>query len=129
MIFRRVFHLLCWVTTLFMYCNATQETSDPFAKRQVISQTPIMSPNVGGILGGLLPAILPVIFMLGIGAFLLPVIGILLFGSSGGPGGPFDGFGMKRSFSFKDNLLFSPEKMIELLQTVTKAIEEASKKP
>ncbi|KFM73908.1 hypothetical protein X975_01892, partial [Stegodyphus mimosarum] len=68
------------------------------------------------------------ILILGIGAFLLPAIGLLLFGSSGGFGGFFDGFSKKRSSNLGvDHPLFSTEKLIELIQTVTKALEEASK--
>lgn len=117
----------CLFTAILASSNASLKASDSSTKRQIATQTPIMSPNIGGPLGNILPAILPIILIFGLGAFLLPALGVLLFGSSGGFGGLFDGFGKKRSFNVKDNALFSPEKLLELVQTVTKAIEEASK--
>ncbi|GBL75421.1 hypothetical protein AVEN_194608-1 [Araneus ventricosus] len=99
-------------------------------ERQLATSPPLLSSNLGAGLGGLtniIPAVLPIILILGIGAFILPAIGLLLFGGAGGFGGLFDGFSKKRSNGGDGHPLFSTEKFAELINTVTKALDEASK--
>ncbi|GFS66075.1 uncharacterized protein TNIN_124941 [Trichonephila inaurata madagascariensis] len=99
-------------------------------ERQLATSPTLLPPTIGGgigNLGNLLPAFLPIILILGIGAFILPAIGVLLFGGAGGFGGLFEGFSKKRSNGGDAHPLFSSEKIMELIQTVTKALEEAAK--
>ncbi|KAG8178573.1 hypothetical protein JTE90_004501 [Oedothorax gibbosus] len=104
-------------------------------QRQLATSPPLLPTTIGGGLGGLtnlLPAIFPIILMLGAGAFILPAIGLLLFGGSGGfggfGGGLFDGYNKKRANGDESaHPLFNTEKLIELVHTFTKALEDASK--
>ncbi|PRD29581.1 UNVERIFIED_CONTAM: hypothetical protein NCL1_28946 [Trichonephila clavipes] len=62
-------------------------------ERQLATSPTLLPPTIGGgigNLGNLLPAFLPIILILGIGAFILPAIGVLLFGGAGGFGGLFE---------------------------------------
>ncbi|GFU45135.1 uncharacterized protein NPIL_663681 [Nephila pilipes] len=99
-------------------------------ERQLATSPTLLPPTIGGGIGNLanlLPAFLPFILILGIGAFILPAIGLLLFGGAGGFGGLFEGFSKKRSNGVDTHPLFSSEKFLELVQTFTKALEEAAK--
>ncbi|KAF8784876.1 hypothetical protein HNY73_010490 [Argiope bruennichi] len=127
----KLFLLVSVFATLFLTVISETGTKPKPHKieRQLATSPPLLSSNLGAGLGGLtniIPAVLPIILILGIGAFILPAIGLLLFGGAGGFGGLFDGFTKKRS-NGEGHPLFSTEKFAELINTVTKALEEASK--
>lgn len=125
--------LLASACAVFILVNGSPASDS--AQRQIATSPPLLTSNIGGGLGGLsnlLPAMFPIILMLGAGAFILPAIGLLLFGGSGGFGGfgsgLFEGYNKKRANGDENvHPLFSTEKLIELVHTVTKALEEASK--
>ncbi|GIY89972.1 uncharacterized protein CDAR_605101 [Caerostris darwini] len=122
--------LLVSSSATLMLTVAAEAGIKPISDRQLATSQPLLPQNIGTGLGGLanlLPAILPIVLILGIGAFILPAIGLLLFGGAGGFGGLFEGFSKKRSNGDNSHPLFSTEKIVELINTVTKALEEAAK--